>query len=343
MKIKSSLFYFLLILPLLFQFNFANGKAIRPDAHAPISVMADHFHGSGDFMFSYRLMHMSMSGYVKDSKAISELQLEDNNNKMFATDMMMRMHMFGMMVGVTDFLTLMVVANLIENKMNMYSEMMGKHEMSRFGLGDGNISALVRIFDFQKKHFLHLQLGVGVPYNNFTNNDHPPHHGDEKLRSPYAMQLGGGTWSPVFSITYRGQSENFSWGLQPSTILRFNKNSEGWNYGNQYNIKTWFAGKLNDNFSSSLSLDFDYRDKINGSDRDLNLKTPSAYTENYGGFKMYFGYGMNFLLPLRFHEHSRFAFEFKIPLILNGNGVQMKEDYTFIFGMQYDFNLKLYQ
>ena len=33
----------------------------RPDGHAPISVMGDHVHHKGEFMFSYRYMIMGMS------------------------------------------------------------------------------------------------------------------------------------------------------------------------------------------------------------------------------------------------------------------------------------------
>lgn len=34
----------------------------RPDGHAPISVMGDHYHKKGELMFSYRFMPMWMEG-----------------------------------------------------------------------------------------------------------------------------------------------------------------------------------------------------------------------------------------------------------------------------------------
>jgi len=34
----------------------------RPDDHAPIGVMADHYHHAGEWMFSYRFMRMEMGG-----------------------------------------------------------------------------------------------------------------------------------------------------------------------------------------------------------------------------------------------------------------------------------------
>jgi len=35
-------------------------KQARPDSHAPIGVMGDHGHKTGEMMFSYRVMTMNM-------------------------------------------------------------------------------------------------------------------------------------------------------------------------------------------------------------------------------------------------------------------------------------------
>ena len=43
----------------------------RADAHAPISVMGDHTHRQGEWMFSYRYMHMTMSGLQQGSHSVS--------------------------------------------------------------------------------------------------------------------------------------------------------------------------------------------------------------------------------------------------------------------------------
>ena len=37
-------------------------ETFRADDHAPIGVMADHYHEAGEVMFSYRFMSMSMKG-----------------------------------------------------------------------------------------------------------------------------------------------------------------------------------------------------------------------------------------------------------------------------------------
>ena len=43
----------------------------RPDGHAPISVMGDHYHKKGEFMFSYRFMPMWMEDNIQSSDDIS--------------------------------------------------------------------------------------------------------------------------------------------------------------------------------------------------------------------------------------------------------------------------------
>lgn len=44
---------------------------LRADDHAPIGVMADHYHEAGEFMFSYRYMSMSMQGNLDGSRSLS--------------------------------------------------------------------------------------------------------------------------------------------------------------------------------------------------------------------------------------------------------------------------------
>jgi hypothetical protein len=50
---------------------FANGM-LRADGHAPIGVMGNHRHKSGEFMVSYRFMYMDMEG-----NRIADTQLSD--------------------------------------------------------------------------------------------------------------------------------------------------------------------------------------------------------------------------------------------------------------------------
>ena len=64
----------------------------RPDGHAPISVMADHVHHKGEFMFSYRYMTMDMRQLRQGTDDATTAN--GHANYMVAPlDMTMNMHM----------------------------------------------------------------------------------------------------------------------------------------------------------------------------------------------------------------------------------------------------------
>ena len=55
-----------------------------PDAHAPIGVMGDHTHAQGEWMFSYRFMHMSMEDNLVDSSNRSPEEIVSSEANRFA-------------------------------------------------------------------------------------------------------------------------------------------------------------------------------------------------------------------------------------------------------------------
>ena len=68
--------YRLLLIFLFFLFNVKiilateeTSKVSRPDSHAPIGIMCDHYHKKNEIMWSYRYMLMDMDGYQKNSSS----------------------------------------------------------------------------------------------------------------------------------------------------------------------------------------------------------------------------------------------------------------------------------
>jgi len=100
----------------------------RADAHAPIGLMGDHMmHGAGQWMVSYRYMHMRMNGSLKGDDQISRSEIVTQIDNPFAgpptlrvvpTDMDMDMHMFGVMYAPTDWLTLMAMGQYLDKSMD---------------------------------------------------------------------------------------------------------------------------------------------------------------------------------------------------------------------------------
>ena len=102
-----------------------NWSSSRPDGHAPISVMADHYHGKGGWMFSYRFMNMNMEGLLSGSNSISNDAAHDAGYMVTPLKMPMQMHMFGTMYAPSDKITLLAMASIINNDMDLQMRMMG--------------------------------------------------------------------------------------------------------------------------------------------------------------------------------------------------------------------------
>ena len=112
----------------------------RADSHAPISVMGDHTHKQGEWMFSYRFMHMTMSGLQQGNHSVSTgTVLQDF--MMAPLKMDMDMHMLGMMYAPHDRITLMAMLNYLDNSMTMRGHMGMTSTTASSGLGDSKLSA----------------------------------------------------------------------------------------------------------------------------------------------------------------------------------------------------------
>jgi|GEM_PF-4937461 len=95
----------------------------RPDAHAPAGIMGDHIHPRGEWMIGYHFMHVYQAGLMDGSDSVSkEHTYSSTANGGYGyhnapRDMRMDMHMIEVMRGVTDRLTVMVMAQYISMAM----------------------------------------------------------------------------------------------------------------------------------------------------------------------------------------------------------------------------------
>jgi hypothetical protein len=150
------------------------------------------------------------------------------------------------------------------------------------------------------------------------------------------MQLGSGTFDPFVGVTYLGQTDRFSWGLQSLYKFRIGENSENYSLGNRFDVIGWGAVKVSNYLSFSARIGYLNIAKINGADADLNpAMMPLFNTANSGKNKIDLGIGSNFLIPKEELKNLRFAVEVKFPISQNVNGIQMTNELIGIFGIQY--------
>ncbi|MGB3624581.1 MAG: transporter, partial [Henriciella sp.] len=148
------------------------GKVTYATDHAPIGVMADHRHKTGEWMLSYRYMYMDMAGNRGGTDTLSPDEIATSvPNRFFGNpgmpptlrvvpvEMPMKMHMVGAMYGLTDRITLVAMGMYVDKEMDhiTYQGGMGTTRLGTFtteaaGIGDTTVGALIGLDDGSIPH-----------------------------------------------------------------------------------------------------------------------------------------------------------------------------------------------
>jgi len=337
--IKIAIAFLAIVQSIYAQKNTSQWTAGRPDGHAPISVMGDHYHGKGDLMFSYRFMKMNMEGLLNGTSEITNNQAHDSGYMVTPLNMPMDMHMLGVMYGVSDKITVVAMAMYIQNEMDlqmrMPTGMINQFSTASSGFGDVKLGMLYKFIN-AKRQSLHANVGISIPTGTLEAKDVTPMSAPNEIQLPYPMQIGSGTFDADLGLTYLGQTDYFSWGTQLKGIYRFGKNDFKYSLGNRYHLNSWFAYKTNDWLSFSARGEVVAEERINGANPNLNpMMVTTAHTANSGGKHINGGLGFNIYIPKGKFKNVRFGFEYAYPLFQEPNGIQLKREETLTFGLQY--------
>lgn len=334
-----------------------NYTGARPDGHAPIMVMADHTHGQGEFMASYRYMFMEMDGMRSGTVGVNPSDVFGANYTVSPTDMTMEMHMLGMMYAPTDKVTLMGMTSLQEKEMShlifpmaapliTLNDGSGEFTTRSSGLGDFKLGALIKTLNGEDDR-AHVTLGLSLPTGSISKKDKIPGPGgriDRQLPAP--MQLGSGTTDLLAGFTYIKQEETRSWGTQLNSVVRLDKNSHDYRLGNKVKALGWMAWHIIPSASLSVSAYAKTEGKLHGTQKNVGQAPPfaptrrtvtTAFGENYGGEQAGIRLGINFLGEEAGSKGHRFAAEIDLPLYRDLNGFQLETDYTVTLGWQKAF------
>ncbi len=321
--------------------------------HAPIGVMADHAHEKGEFMLSYRFMHMDMKGNRVGDDSIAPDAIVTtiaNPNAPPATlrvvplSMHMDMHMFGAMWAPSDRVTLMAMANYVSRTMShlTYAGMMGATPRGTFdaeseGFGDTRLSALFSLDDAPGRRLV-LALGASLPTGSIdeTGQVLTPMNTTPVLTLPYAMQLGSGTVDPFASLTWAASSGQWSWGAQGAATLRVYDNDADYHLGNEGLVTAWAGFSPVPHLALTLRAEAKIWGDISGADPRIAAPVQTADPENYGGESLTVLAGANYAFSGALEGH-RLAFEAGLPVYRDLNGPQMETDFAATLGWQVAF------
>ena len=180
--------------------NSQKWTSARPDGHAPISVMGDHTHHKGEWMFGYKFMNMNMEGLQQGQDNIESSEVF-NKYMVSPSKMTMQMHMLGVMYAPSDKLTLMAMANVLNKDMDATNKMGMDFNTATSGFGDLKISGLYQLLNKNRQQ-VHAQVGVSIPTGSIDEKDATAMSNEMQVILPYPMQLGSGTVDGLIALNY---------------------------------------------------------------------------------------------------------------------------------------------
>jgi len=243
-------------------------------AMAAFSSQSHHYHGTGNFMFKYRFMHMAMKGLRDGSKSVSTNEGLGNpyNYPMVPTSMDMNMHMLEGMYGMSDSFAFMAMGQYISGNMKMAATStpglpVDRSTMTAKGFGDTTLTLL-----FRANHNLMTNIGFSLPTGAINLAGNMTMGGvTVRNRLPYDMQLGSGTYDLKPSVTYSLRNGPWGFGAQGEYTFRTGLNEYGYKFGNRRDVQAWMSWAMNNNTEFLARAEIATWGHVKGSDPNITL------------------------------------------------------------------------
>ena len=314
----------------------ADWHAGRPDSHAPLGVMGDHTHKSGEWMSSYRYMRMHMGGNRIGTRSVPAQTVTPGAFMVAPLSMDMDMHMLGLMYAPTDDVTVMAMLPVLRISMDHVIGANGRvFTTDSQGLGDVSLTALWSVLKTEA-HRVHLHAGVALPTGETTVDAVTPASAPAEVELPYPMRPGSGSLSLLPGITYMGQGDLLSWGVQVTGKLPLYKNEENYRLGNSVSSSGWIALAATDWLSTSARVAGEVWGNIDGNDPGLAAgpTVPTKLSRLRGGERVDLWFGINLLAPEGVLAGHRIALEAGFPAYQSLDGPQLETDWQLVTGWQ---------
>lgn len=311
---------------------FSSDCCQRADAFAPIGVMGDHSHGEGNFMLSLRHMSMTMENLIDGSSYKSGSDYRSDTNYMMTPEKMpMSMYMLGLMYGLPDGYTLMVMQDYVSNDMTSRRNMNGeKVDSSSEGLGDTKVSV---IKDFSPGHDYTLvgQLGVSLPTGDINQSKNGSNLG-------YPMQLGSGSYGAILAVTGSKAFGAYTLGAQAKNTSYLNRNSNDYTLGDRRDFSAWATYSPLQHASFSLRLQRIEHEKISGEDEEMSSMMSPQANEAYSERRFDFAHlGASYLFRQGSLSGHRLAVEYGKLVGYDVSDYQLAPDNILTLGWQKAF------
>ncbi|HVA48645.1 MAG TPA: hypothetical protein VNH11_19925 [Pirellulales bacterium] len=291
----------------------------RPDGIAPPGVTGDHTLKTGHALFSYRY---SVVGFqASQTGAHVDTAAEVLNRFTYAPQRMyQQQHLFLLEYAPTDDLTLMAQLPVQENSIDYVARNGSTVHDAYTQLGDVKLWALYALKRWKNQQ-IHANLGLSVPTNLIQSIDQFSLPGS--LHLSYPIRIGSGSYDLMPGLTYRGQTERWTWGLQSIATIRTGMNRYGYELGNQIDLNAWAWRRLTDRFAASGRLHGMGWGNIRGMDPNLTQTLVETNVPGLqGGTRVDLLFGGQYYLPWVRVPGNWFSIEAGVPIYQNLHGPQ---------------------
>ena len=352
-----------MIYRLIFLFSFiipVHAFSSSAISHAPIGVMADHFHKKGEWMVSLKITNMEMKKNILNGHSISTKDILSQPNpysdmpmtmdmglkmpknlSVIPNKMTMKMIMLGAMYAPSDKLTIMgmLMFNDKEMMLDTYKGMMDRNYIGSFNTSSSDISkisflGLYNLYQSEESRW-HLTLGLeqGLGESSKKGIVLNPMNMKSSITLPYGMQSSDKALRLLSSITNVSKFGDFIIGNQ--LAIKNIVSKKNWNFGDEFEYNLWLQGSFNKSISYSIRLNYKDQDSIEGRDKSIMAPVQTSNPNNYGGQTLNLGLGFNTIFDVfRGKYKDRFSIEILKPINQDKNGLQMKDSLTIQLGFQ---------
>jgi len=299
------------------------------------TALTSHIHKKGDWMIGYHSMFMKMEDNRDGSSKVSVPEVL-SDFMVAPLSMDMDMHMFQVMYAPSDDWTIMLMANYQDKSMDHVTRIGMKFTTESSGMGDTTLMSNYVVNRAPgNQQLFSVKGGISLPTGSIDEKDMTP---TGRVRLPYPMQLGSGTYDVKLGADYQRFGDLWSVGVGGLATFRIGENDNDYTLGDVIELDAWYSREWTDYLTTSVKLAGSSWSNIDGADPLLNpMMVPTADPNRRGGERIDLVIDLELYAPSGKLAGNRLGFEFGVPAYENLDGPQLSVDWTVMMGWQWVF------
>jgi hypothetical protein len=301
----------------------------RPDGLAPVGVLQDATLRTGQFLFSYRFNYQAFDNNYVGAHRVSDASV-GAAYPFTPTQMNINRNLLILQYGITDDFTFFGELPFQHAALD-YTQTGGADYRTGFtNPSDITLSTMCVLWRGDRQQ-IHMNLGMDFPVGFLDYQGNVPSPTLPNL--PYVIRTGSGTYDLMPGLTYRGQTDNWTWGVQSIGTVRLGSNRLDYKLGDRADLTAWVARRWGERLSTSFRVDNQWWGNVRGADPRLNQAlSPTNDPTLQGGTMSELLFGMNIFLPDTRLPGQRFSIEAGAPVYQSLNGPQLGTSWTLTAG-----------